>query len=158
VRICRGRGRHEGVYGRCWYPTPARPTYRISCQVPGPFPARILTRRPPLYRQPDGEFPPVPAGCRATTRCVDERTGRQWLRVLGTTQLPTLDTGIVWIMAHEAYHFLRRTRQVEGRNDEIRADAFADRQLTDFLSGARPAPPPDPVRPPGAKAGLPWGN
>jgi hypothetical protein len=158
IRIDRGRGAYQGVYGRCWYPSPDRPSYRISCQVPGPFPCHIVTRRSPLYRRENGSFPRAPAGCRRTTRCIDDRTGREWYRVIGVTEAPTLDAGIVWIVAHEAYHFLRRTRQVPGRNDEIRADAFADEQLAAFLTGRRPVPPPAATRPPAATAGRPWGN
>ena len=66
-------------------PTQHVPYYRISCQVPGPFPHQIEV---------------------------------------------TLDEGIIWIVAHEAFHFLRRTGQVPGRNTEIEADRFADEQLS----------------------------
>jgi hypothetical protein len=42
------------------------------------------------------------------------------------------DEGIVWIVAHEAFHWLRKTRQIPGRNTEVEADAFADRKLQEF--------------------------
>lgn len=63
--------------------------------------------------------------------CKAERDGviREWKRVIGFTQVETLDEAIVWIMAHEGFHFLRRTRQIGGRNCEIEADRFADAQL-----------------------------
>ena len=39
----------RGVYGRCWYPTEKQPSIRLSCQVPGPFPCEIITRKIPIY-------------------------------------------------------------------------------------------------------------
>ncbi len=131
VRIGSGRGSARGVYGKCWYPTSQLPYYRISCQVPGPFPHQIEVRRPPLYRQPDGRWPQLPAGCVEGVHCSVEQQGgrREWKRVLGYTEVVTLDEGIIWIVAHEVFHFLRRTHQVAGRNTEIEADRFANEQL-----------------------------
>jgi hypothetical protein len=135
IRIDRGRGKYRGAYGRCWYPTTRIPFYRISCQVPGPFPGEIPTRKPPVYISPDGSHPPLPAGTRPGDRVKDLRTGREWIRVRGSTRLQTLDEAIVWVVSHEAFHFLRRSRQVAGRNTEIQADAFADGMLRFFLTG-----------------------
>lgn len=131
IRIGRGRGRAIGVYGRCSYPTSQSPRYRISCQVPGPFPARISTRQPPVYHQADGSWPPIPIGCTEGLLCRAEKDGvvREWKRVVGYTEARTPDEGLVWIVAHEAFHFLRHTRQIQGRNTEIEADRFADEQL-----------------------------
>jgi hypothetical protein len=131
IRIGGGHGRAIGVYGRCWYPTADRPRYRITCALPGPFPARIPTRRPPVYRLADGSWPPIPAECTEGLSCRAE-TGevvREWKRVIGYTEARTRGEGLVWIVAHEAFHFLRHTRQIEGRNTEIEADRFADGQL-----------------------------
>ena len=134
LRIDRGRKRYEGVYGNCIYPTKARPTFRISCHTPGPFPTYTVTRKRPLYARADGSFPRAPRGCRRGVLCYDPHTGRQWYRLRSKTQLEDLDQAIVWIVAHEAFHFLRHTRQVSGRNTEIDADAFADDQLEQFCS------------------------
>ncbi len=112
--------------------------YRLLCQVPGPFPSPIVIRKPPLYRAPDGSWPALPSGTQRGTHFVDRRTGREWVRVYGSTHLQTVGQGVVWIVAHEAFHFLRRTRQVPGRNTEIDADAFADAQLRLYLRGAEP--------------------
>jgi Zn-dependent peptidase ImmA (M78 family) len=49
--------------------------------------------------------------------------------VLGYTEVQTVDEAIVWILSHEMFHYLRQTRQVEGRNTEIEADKFADEHL-----------------------------
>jgi hypothetical protein len=131
IRIGGGRGRAVGVYGRCSYPTAERPRYRISCQLPGPFPSLIPTRQPPVYRRADGSWPPVPAGCTEGLSLRAEKDGvvREWKRVVGYTEARTRDEGLVWIVAHEAFHFLRHTRQIHGRNTEIEADRFADEQL-----------------------------
>jgi hypothetical protein len=135
IRIDRGRGKYRGAYGRCWYPNRRIPFYRISCQVPGPFPCDIPTRKPPLYISPDGSHPPFPPGTRPGDRVKDLRTGREWIRVISSTRLMSLDEAIVWVLAHEAFHFLRRTRQVAGRNNEIEADRYADDMLRFFLTG-----------------------
>jgi hypothetical protein len=131
IRIGAGRGRAVGVYGRCSYPTAQTPHYRISCQLPGPFPARIPTRQPPVYRLANGVWPPIPKGCAQGLSCRAEKDGvvREWKRVIGYTAVATRAEGLVWIVAHEAFHFLRHTRQIEGRNTEIEADRFADEQL-----------------------------
>jgi len=57
---------------------------------------------------------------------------------------------LVFLVAHEAFHYLRKTRQVEGGHGQIEADAFAlemlkqyrdvtniDRQSTDTRSPMR---------------------
>ena len=144
----RGRLYHKfrGVYGRCWYPSERQPTIRLSCQVPGPFPCAIVTRQKPVYRQPDGTWP---ASARRVPGPIfeDARSGRQWKRVYGATEVKTLDEAIVWIVAHEAFHWLRQTRQIPGRNTEVEADAFADRKLQEFraerAAAERPAGPRD---------------
>jgi hypothetical protein len=131
IRLGQGRGNSLGVYGRCWYPSQTRPSYRITCQAPGPFPYRIETRQPPIYRLADGSWPPIPQGCTGGLYCEAEARGeiREWRRVIGYTEAQNMEEGIVWIVAHEMYHYLRRTRQLAGRNTEIEADKFADDQL-----------------------------
>jgi hypothetical protein len=142
IRIDRGRGKARGVYGRCWFPTTQLPFYRISCQVPGPFPFDIPIRKPPLYRRPDGTFPPLAPGTRKGLRVIAARTGREWYRVVGATRVADLSEGIVWVLAHEAFHFLRHSRQIPGRNTEIEADRFADETLHFFRTGHPLAAPP----------------
>lgn len=135
IRIDRGRGRCKGAYGRCWYPNGKIPYYRISCQVPGPFPYEIPTRKPPLYRQADGKFPKLPAGTRPGKRVLNVRTGREWIRVVGKTRLQDRDEAIVWVLSHEIFHFLRHSRQINGRNTEIQADQYADETLRFYRTG-----------------------
>ena len=51
LRIDFGRGAKRGAYGRCWYPARDRGKgYRISVQVPGPFPWTMERYTKPLYR------------------------------------------------------------------------------------------------------------
>ena len=42
----------------------------------------------------------------------------------------------MFLVAHEAFHYLRRTRQVEGRHGEIEADAFALKTLEQYREGS----------------------
>ena len=129
----RGRSyrKYRGVYGRCWYPTKTNPTIRISCQVPGPFPCQIVTRKRPVYRNQDGSWPEGFKPGRKT-RLFDSASGRCWIRQYGKTVVNDLNEASVWIVAHEAFHWLRMTRQISGRNTEIEADAFADKMLEEF--------------------------
>jgi hypothetical protein len=139
VRLDQGRGRYSGVYGRCWYPTHKRRSYRISCQVPGPFPATIHTWRPPRYLDAPRELAPDEFVVGAAR---DGRTGRAWEQIQARTVVENMDEAVVWILAHEAYHFLRRSRQVPGRNGEAEADRFADAQLHAFRSARDPGADP----------------
>ncbi|HEU0079721.1 MAG TPA: hypothetical protein VFQ76_18830 [Longimicrobiaceae bacterium] len=69
----------------------------------------------------------------------DGRTGRAWELIRARTVVQDTGEAVVWIVGHEAFHFLRRTRQVPGRN--VEADAFADALLRRFREeSARPAP------------------
>lgn len=141
-RLGRRYHKYRGVYGRCWYPTESQPTIRLSCQVPGPFPCDITTRRRPLYRRQDGTWPEEAKRLPGPVYR-DRRSQRQWKRVYGSTRVGDLDEAIVWIFAHEAFHWLKKTRQIRGRNTEIEADAFADL----CLKGYREIPVPLPAKP-----------
>jgi hypothetical protein len=135
VRDGSGRERAPaGVWGTCYYPTQKIPSYRITCSIKGPFPATTHTRKSPLYPGEDGTYPPIPYGLVRGQEFVSTRNGttRRWIRLYGQTRLETLDEAIVWIVAHEAFHFLRKTRQVPGRNMEIDADTFSDEALEHF--------------------------
>ena len=131
------------VWGTCYYPDPGRgiKTYRITCSIKPPFPSSVHTRRSPLYAREDGTYPPVPEGLTPGQQFVSRRNGRErrWVRLYGKTRLETLDEAVVWILSHEAYHFLRRTRQVPGRNAEIEADRFSDEALEHFREGRSPS-------------------
>lgn len=171
LRIDRGRDRPggrkpAGLYGRCWYPTgrgKARRGFRISCQVPGPWPHNVVLRLPPVYvtitrywgPRPnhildaegsqvfqmgvDGGLDfwdvadiPRPANCVGQGERADSRGHRAWWQVQGSCLVRDLDEAIVWIVGHEAFHFLRRTRQVPGRNVEHEADAAGCAALAAF--------------------------
>lgn len=121
-----------GVWGMCSYQRRGRSAYKITCSVKQPLPVRIIIRQRPLYRDDgDGTFPTQPYGTRRGQMFVSRRGGREraWYRLYGTTILHDTDEAVVWIVAHAMYHFLRRTRQVVGRNTEIEADAYSDGML-----------------------------
>lgn len=130
-----------GVWGTCYYPTKRLPSYRITCSLKFPYPAVTHTRQSPLYADENGSYPPVPHGLIPGQEFVSTRKEktRQWIRLYGETRLETVDEAIVWIVAHEAYHFLRKTRQVPGRNAEIEADSFSDESLEYFRRGRSPS-------------------
>ena len=53
------------------------------------------------------------------------------------TAVPPLELGsedevLVFLVAHEAFHYLRKTRQVAERHGEIEADAFALETLEQY--------------------------
>lgn len=130
LRIDTGRGGYHGLYGRCWYPADGK-GYRISCQVPGPWPFNVVIRKPPLYKV-NGVWPPVPAGLTVGAHCVDHRSGREWIQLRSITKVNNLSEGIVWIVAHEGFHWLRHSRQIPGYNSENQADKYADERLAEY--------------------------
>jgi hypothetical protein len=128
IRIDLGRGTYAGAYGRCWYPTRSRRKgYRISVQVPGPFPYSHRRYIKPLYENSDGSWPPIPFGATVAGTCQATRNGvvRRWQRLTVAYRMETRAIALVHIFAHEAFHFLRRSQQIPGRNRENEADLFA---------------------------------
>jgi diadenosine tetraphosphate (Ap4A) HIT family hydrolase len=59
----------------------------------------------------------------------------QWRRLYRPLELKSEEEVLVFLVAHEAFHYLRKTRQVEGRHGEIEADAFALRILEHYREG-----------------------
>jgi hypothetical protein len=58
------------------------------------------------------------------------------MRLYRPLELSSEDEVLVFLVAHEAFHYLRRTRQVEGRHGEIEADAFALKTLEQYREGS----------------------
>jgi hypothetical protein len=129
VRVDLGRGRICGAYGRCWYPVklPQPKGYRISIQVPGPFPYRHRRYVKPIYRNSDGSWPPVPPNTKPAGYVEVYRNGLPhcWLRLTTEYLFESREIAIVHVFGHEMFHFLRRSRQIPGRNRENEADQFA---------------------------------
>jgi hypothetical protein len=55
-------------------------------------------------------------------------------------ELRSEDEVLVFLVAHEAFHYLRKTRQVEGRHGEIEADAFAMKTLEQYRDVSNASP------------------
>jgi len=92
-----------GVWGRCKYPNRKKKLgYRIRCCV-------SITR---------SEFP-YPAKWAVGTRQLD---AKNWEWVWREDQLRTLEEAVAWIAGHEAFHWLRHSRQIPGRNHETQAN------------------------------------
>jgi hypothetical protein len=46
---------------------------------------------------------------------------------------------LVFLVAYETFHYLRKTRQAAGRHGEIEADAFVLEALEQYRGGEHPA-------------------
>jgi hypothetical protein len=83
-------------------------------------------------------------------RYVATRNGEsvQWKRLYSPLELRSEDEVLVFLVAHEASHYLRKTRQVRGRHGEIEADAFALKMLEHYRDWSNTAIPPHTTEPP----------
>jgi len=72
----------------------------------------------------------------ATRKC---RNRRGWTWVWDREQARDRDELMVWIAAHELFHFLRHTKQVPGINRETRANRFAFEWMRRYLAEKRAA-------------------
>jgi len=92
-----------------------------------------------LYRNPDGTWPEVLEGHKVGDRYEATHDGKiiQWKRLYRPVELGSEDEVLVFLVSHEAFHYLRKTRQVEGRHGEIEADAFALRILEQYRDGSK---------------------
>jgi len=134
VRLDAGSGAGNSTWWGHWYPP--RPKkglqHRISCHVAGPPPFWNWMWLKPLYRNEDGTWPPIPEGVEEAGYSMNGRTGKQWMRVRRKLIVATVEEAVVVIMAHEGFHFLRGTRQVDGRNVENAAAAFEVLKLEEW--------------------------
>ncbi len=67
----------------------------------------------------------------------------QWRRLYRPIKFGSEEEVLVLLVAHEAFHYLRKTRQVEGSQGEIEADAFALKMLERYRGGSSTATPAD---------------
>lgn len=145
VSVRRGRSEKYAFRGVCKAPRNGS-GYRINCNVSrhAAYPIYQLMRVSPLYRNPDGTWPEVPEAHKIGARYVAIRNGEmvQWRRLYRPLELRNEDEVLVFLVAHEAFHYLRKTRQVGGRHGEIEADAFALRMLEHYRGGQCIAIPP----------------
>jgi len=88
----------------------------------------------PLYRRPDGTWPKAPEGHKVGAGYVATRNGKsiQWKRLYRPLELRSEDEVLAFLVAHEAFHYLRKTKQVGRRHGEIEADAFALKILEQY--------------------------
>ena len=148
VSVRRGRSEKYAFRGACKMPRDGS-GYRINCNVSRhvAYPIYHRTRVSPLYRNPDGTWPEVPEGHKVGDRYVAARSNGesvQWKRLYRPLELANEEEVLVFLVAHEAFHYLRKTRQVEGRHGEIEADAFALKMLEHYRNGSNTAKTPIP--------------
>ena len=145
ITVRRGRSEAYAFRGVCKLLGKGR-GYRINCNVSKhtPYPVTQFMRVSPLYRNPDGTWPRVPKGHKVGDHYVSNRDGKlvQWKRLYRPLELRSEDEVLVFLVAHEAFHYLRKTRQVAGRHGEIGADAFALEMLERYLDRSYTATPP----------------
>jgi hypothetical protein len=76
-----------------------------------------------------------PKAVRSATVTLPPAKGKsfQWKRLYRPLKHRSEDEVLVFLVAHEAFHYLRKTRQVAGWHSEIEADAFALKMLEQYL-------------------------
>jgi hypothetical protein len=140
ITVRRGRSERLAFRGVCRSPSKGS-GYRINCNVSrhAPYPIAYHIRVSPLYRNPDGTWPKLPEGHEVGDLYVVTRDGTsvQWKRLYRPLELRNEDEVLVLLVAHEAFHYLRKTRQVPGRHGEIEADAFALEALEQYRTQPR---------------------
>jgi hypothetical protein len=138
ITVRRGRSERYALRGVCKFPSKGR-GYRINCNVSRhtPYPIIQFMRVSPLYCNPDGTWPEVPEAHKVGDHYVASRNGKnvQWRRVCRPLELRSEDEVLVFLLAHEAFHYLRKTKQVPGRHGEIETDAFALKILEQYREG-----------------------
>ena len=140
VSVRRGRSEKFAFRGVCKKPRNGS-GYRINCNVSryAAYPIHQYLRVSPLYRNPDGTWPKAPEDTLVGDRYVAARSNGQsiqWKPPYRPLKLRSEDEDLVFLVAHEAFHYLRKTRQVEGRHGEIEADAFALKLLEQYRDGS----------------------
>ena len=139
ITVRRGRSEVWAFRGVCKVPGNGHGD-RINCNVSrhASYPITYFVRVPPLYRRPDRTWPAVPEGHKVGDRYAATREGKsiQWRRLYRPLELGSEDEVLVFLVAHEAFHYLRKTRQVPGRHGEIGADAFALEVLEQYRGGS----------------------
>jgi len=140
VRVRCGQSEKYAFRGVCKTPRNGC-GYRINCNMSkhAAYPIYQLMRVSPLYRNPDGTWPEVPGGHSVGAHYVATRSNGesvQWKRLYRPLKLSNEDEVLVFLVAHEAFHDLRKTKQVEGRHGEIEADAFALKMLEHYREGS----------------------
>jgi hypothetical protein len=146
ISVRRGRSEKYAFRGVCKAPRNGS-EYRINCNVSrhAAYPIYHYMRMSPLYRRSDGTWPKVPEGHKVGDRYFAARSngeGVQWKRLYRPLELRSEDEVLVFLVGHEAFHYLRKTRQVDGRHGEIEADAFALKILEHYHGGSNIAMPP----------------
>ena len=144
VTVRRGHSEAWAFRGVCKSPRKGSVRHRINCNVSkhARYPIAYYMRVSPLYRNSDGTWPRTPRGHKLGDHYTSTRNGRsvQWKRLYRSLELRSEHEVLVFLVAHEAFHYLRKTRQVEGRHGEIEADAFAMKTLEQYRDVSNVSP------------------
>ena len=116
-----GQTTTRGVWGRCTFPSQKRQLgYRIRCCV-------SVTNR---------GFP-HPVKWAIGTRQLGQG---QWQWLWREDKFRTIEEAFVWIAGHEAFHWLRHSRQIPGANYETQANRHGFAWLDEWRTAARLVP------------------
>jgi predicted nucleic acid-binding Zn ribbon protein len=130
----------NAVTGLCHYPVGTRSgLYRVNNCINTRlgWPAIVYQSESPLYLTEAGTWPDVPDDCFTGKRYIDEKSGREWQRLIRRLWLQDEHEAVAYILAHELFHFLRRTRQIPGKNVEIEADRYGVQVLEVYRLNSR---------------------
>jgi len=127
--------KNNEINGTCYYPeekehyplfADLKNEFRISCGLPRKYPYTIKLYCPPVYRLDDGSWPPVPAKCYLDKKMKIRRKQKpvDWMRIAMDLVIHSVDIAAVYLFGHEFWHYLRKSRQIEGRNTQTQADMF----------------------------------
>jgi len=122
-----GKSQTDKCSGRCFYPISTRKAnkwkhrglkkrekFHITCTIPNEVSRISLELEDECFRYV-GEWQELKAG---------ERYPKPVEGSVINPNIKTRDELIIILLGHEMYHFLRKTKQVEGRNTQNKANKF----------------------------------
>lgn len=108
----------SGVWGRCTYPSPQKKLgYRVRCSV-SIMAAEI----------------PYPIKYAIGTKRIDET---QWDWIWREDTFDSKEEAFIWLAGHEAFHWLRHSRQIPGANYETQANRYGFTWLDEWRNAQR---------------------
>ena len=125
VHINPGRDRSRSVNGKCHFPhKETGKGYRITCNIAlaGGFPRFEYVRLKPIYY--NGQIPKLEGIPNFSHFYYGHKNGKKWMTPLIKFPVQSPGRALIWIFGHEVFHWLRHSKQVEGRNVEWQADLY----------------------------------
>ena len=126
--------RHKQLHGICYYPSRKfqRKKFKIQCHVPETYPYITFIREKPIYITDSTQKPQVPEGCTIDGSGINVQTSKSWYIVSSRFTVQDVNEALVFIVGHEIFHYLRRTRQIPGVNLQSQADVFGKNLVKEY--------------------------